>query len=368
VIVQYIGTALSPPTLEMEYRTLARDLFTLTRGASGWLPDTYLSVEPETGHDVFAEMGIRILETPRPLAPKAFSRARDGESLLVLRQQGGIGDILMQTMVWGNLRRQFPSSRLTYALPMQFHPLLEGNPYLDAVVTPAIAGRSRFDHVGDISQICGEVENVTRPCMTHRADIWGQHLGVVMETHELTYTIFPHEAAWAREYVALLRPKPIVAIVPYSADKRKDLPDATTQAIIDGLVVGLGCEVVVLHHQPTQFRRAHAVSDLSLRWLGAFLSVCDLVISVDTGPMHLAAALKRPTIALFGSEDGRVFTTYYPTVSLIQEFVLECQPCWYRTPCLANDGHNSRPGDCLLRLTPERVLTMAEERLKNRSC
>jgi len=196
VIVQYIGTAESPQTLEMEYRTLARDLFTLTKGAAGWLPDTYLSVDPETGHDVFADMGIRILESPRPLRPQAFSVAVDGESLLVTRQYGGLGDILMQTMVWGNLRRQFPSSRITYALPMQFHPLLEGNPHIDVVASLNVVGRQRFDHSADISKVCGEVENATRPCITHRADIWGQHLGVVMDTHELTYTTFPHETAW----------------------------------------------------------------------------------------------------------------------------------------------------------------------------
>jgi len=365
MIVTYHGTGpQSPDLLQLEHRTLSRDLFTVRKGQSVWLPDTYIHIDSLTGEDTFRRHGITVLVEPAPLARRAFSRARDGEALLITRQYGGIGDIVMQTMLWPNLRRMFPSSRLTYALPMQFHPLLEGNPDLDEVTDPGKASRRRFDHVGDISRICGEVENAMRPCTIHRADIWGEHLGIEMATHEARYTVHPHEAAWAARYVAALRPRPIVALVPYSASRRKDLPDATTQGVIDGLVLDLDCEVGVLHDVPTRFRRAHSLHDLSLRWLGAFLTQADLVISVDTGPMHLAAILKRPTLAIYGSEDGRVFTKYYPTVRLLQTFHRACQPCWYRTPCLVGEPTNSRPGDCLVDRTPETSVAEAETLLR----
>ena len=53
---------------------------------------------------------------------------------------------------------------------------------------------------------------------------------------------------------------------------------------------------------------AHVV-DLSgqttLRELAAVLAECDLVVSGDTGPMHLAVAVGTPVVALFGATDPR---------------------------------------------------------------
>jgi ADP-heptose:LPS heptosyltransferase len=146
-----------------------------------------------------------------------------------------------------------------------------------------------------------------------------------------------------------------VGLVPFSADKRKDLPKDTVQSLIDRLVLDIGAEVLVLHHQPTTFLRAHSIHELNFRWLGALVNELDLLISVDTGTLHLGAMLKRPVLAIYGSEDGRVFTKYYPTVRLIQPFTRLCQPCWYSAPCLDGEPKNSRPGDCMMDLTADQL-------------
>ena len=56
-------------------------------------------------------------------------------------------------------------------------------------------------------------------------------------------------------------------------------------------------------------RPAVRVADLSgqttLRELAAVLAACDLVVSGDTGPMHLAVAVGTPVVALFGATDPR---------------------------------------------------------------
>jgi len=46
-----------------------------------------------------------------------------------------------------------------------------------------------------------------------------------------------------------------------------------------------------------------------LRKLGAFFSVCDLYISADTGPLHLATASKAKVIALFNKTDAKTYGT-----------------------------------------------------------
>ncbi|MBI3940764.1 MAG: lipopolysaccharide heptosyltransferase II [Acidobacteria bacterium] len=57
---------------------------------------------------------------------------------------------------------------------------------------------------------------------------------------------------------------------------------------------------------------------------------CDLFVTNDSGPMHLAAALRRPLIALFGSTDERLTGPMSCSAHVIHKPV-ECTPCFRRT-------------------------------------
>jgi heptosyltransferase-2 len=70
--------------------------------------------------------------------------------------------------------------------------------------------------------------------------------------------------------------------------------------------------------------------DLDIRSFAAVISRLDMVVSSDSLAMHLAIALKRRTIALFGPTCSREIDLYGLGEKL--ELGLECSPC-YRASC-----------------------------------
>ena len=80
--------------------------------------------------------------------------------------------------------------------------------------------------------------------------------------------------------------------------------------------------------------------------LGEFLalaSTCQLFLSNDSGPMHVAAALGVPTVAVFGSTDADATGPAAPWSRVVRKPV-DCAPCLLREcpieghPCMAGVG------------------------------
>ena len=67
----------------------------------------------------------------------------------------------------------------------------------------------------------------------------------------------------------------------------------------------------------------------SLSGLMGLLSRCELFLTNDSGPMHLAAALDVPQIALFGSTDDIATGPFSSKAKVIHKHV-ECSPCLLR--------------------------------------
>lgn len=69
--------------------------------------------------------------------------------------------------------------------------------------------------------------------------------------------------------------------------------------------------------------------------LGALLELSDICVTCDSGPMHIAAAVGTPTVALFGPTDPIRHQPYGEGHTIIEKPV-SCRPCYKRT-CLRND-------------------------------
>ena len=106
--------------------------------------------------------------------------------------------------------------------------------------------------------------------------------------------------------------------------------------------------------------QAHTVNlagKLSLVELQDALSICDLFITNDSGPMHIAAALGIPTVALFGPGHPSQFGPYTsPDRYRALQKPAECRPC---RQC------RFKSSVCLDGITPEEVVNACVELLKS---
>ncbi|MEO1200141.1 MAG: lipopolysaccharide heptosyltransferase II [Pseudomonadota bacterium] len=82
---------------------------------------------------------------------------------------------------------------------------------------------------------------------------------------------------------------------------------------------------------------------------GHILSVASAVVTNDSGLMHVAAALGRPVLALFGSTSAKITPPLGARAAVINR-ELPCRPCFERTCPL---GHH----DCLRSIMPDEVAT-----------
>lgn len=98
----------------------------------------------------------------------------------------------------------------------------------------------------------------------------------------------------------------------------------------------------------------------SLVDLGGWLAAMDLVITVDSGPMHMAAAAGTPVLALFGATDHRRTGPYGEQHRVLARNDLACRPCLSRV-CLLPE----RDIRCLKGLMPAKVVETALEMLSH---
>jgi heptosyltransferase-1 len=87
---------------------------------------------------------------------------------------------------------------------------------------------------------------------------------------------------------------------------------------------------------------------------------CDLMVTNDTGPMHVAAALGKPLVALFGPTEPRR-TGPYGQLENVLRLDLPC------SPCLKSACHFEKTDECLHALPSALVLARVEKRLPPRA-
>jgi heptosyltransferase II len=99
------------------------------------------------------------------------------------------------------------------------------------------------------------------------------------------------------------------------------------------------------------------IIDMDVKEMKVCLSRASLVVSNDTGPRHISAALSVPTVVILGPMDDR-YTAYPSESTCCISMDIPCRPC--------NRKRCDRDHQCLKGIEPEDVCGKAEEVLGER--
>jgi lipopolysaccharide heptosyltransferase II len=159
--------------------------------------------------------------------------------------------------------------------------------------------------------------------------------------------------------------RPLVVVHPGASAASRRYPAESYARAVDLLVDETGCEAVFTGdawEEPlvATVRAAmrspsrSLVGRLDLGELGALIDEADLLVSNNTGPAHVAAALGTPVVDLYALTNPQHTPWEVPSRVLYHD--VPCRNC-YKSVCPA--GHH----DCLRRVAPEAVVAAAHELL-----
>ncbi len=113
---------------------------------------------------------------------------------------------------------------------------------------------------------------------------------------------------------------------------------------------------------PASLSTINLVGKTDILQLGALLERCDVCLTCDSGPMHIAAAVGTPTVALFGPTSP-VRHEPYGTGHTIVEKPVSCRPC-YKQICHRQDA----PHLCMKEIGATEVVSALESSLRQSAC
>jgi heptosyltransferase-1 len=266
--------------------------------------------------------------------------AASEESILVIRL-GAMGDIIHALPAVASLKASFPHARISWLVAPKWASLLEGNPAVDDLIfferDDLFALRNTWKRLrrrtfGVAFDFQGLLQSALAGRAAHANTLYGFSSAVARESHaawfyhRAVHVTGPHrvernlqliaaagatclgERAWipqGREEGRLPR-GPFVLASPFAGWAGKEWPPELYEELARLLKVeGLELVLNVPDSRVDETSRLANVSvhSSSIPGLIGATRRATAVLGVDSGPLHLAAALDKPGLALFGPTD-----------------------------------------------------------------
>ena len=323
----------------------------------------------------------------------------------MVRMTNWIGDAVMTTPALGAIRETLPDAEITVVANPLVAQLFEFHPDCDEVIVYDKQGRHagsigflrfvaslrgrKFDcailfqnaieaaimtFLAGVPKRVGYITDGRRLLLNYPVPIGDQeralhhtdyylHMlaqcGVTTGAKQQSLALRPDEVQWAAETLPRGRFAVVNPGAAYGSAKRW-IPERFA-AVADGLASNYGMSIVLSGGpgemeigadivKAMQSPHQNLIGKTSVRQMMAVLAASSLMITNDSGPMHVAAAFGVPMVAIFGPTDHTT-TSPWGTRSQIVRHPVECSPCMLRQCPI---DHR-----CMERVTVEDVMSAA---------
>lgn len=267
-------------------------------------------------------------------------------SILAIRLSA-LGDIIHALPAIASLKLSFPSSQLALLVAPRWLPIVEGNPFIDELISPhvrtiwqlrpglafdfqgllksALLGRLAFPR-----RFYGFDRSVARESL---APIFYTHPIPVMGPHRVERCLQLVAAAGASQFTqeawippghpeGKLPSAPFVLASPFAGWAGKQWP-LENYELLGQHLSREGLDLVVnvpdeCARDLASFGHTH-VHTSSISGLIDATRRAAAVVGVDSGPLHIAAALRKPGVALFGPTDPKFTGPHGGTMTVLRD-------------------------------------------------
>jgi len=246
-----------------------------------------------------------------------IDKKSENKGCYVIKYQGNGGDVLRATAVAETLYKD--GYNVSFIVKKEFKCLLKNNPYIKYTRTTSSSSSGIPDNLIDLDMIRvhgAEAKNILR------IDTWLEELGYENSIYRKS-SYFPTDSEIAKAKKIIRNQNKLViglGINASVAGKRwdkflkliKELRDREYEVIVlDTFIDG---------------KYKHEI-----RQMAALVAVCDVIICNDSLILHIAGALDKHCIGLFGNTDGKVTCQSYSNCKVVQGKCSEAdKPCWYK--------------------------------------
>jgi len=290
-----------------------------------------------------------------PTVPELLSRRMFDNlplnRILVKRSIGGIGDILMHRMIFEDLYNALYEDRkacIDMAVQPHFIQLLVDHPYINKVWDITKVEESKYLYVADTTNVAGtyEFHHITHdfsktPWVSlHRSDIWAEKaIGIQLQHHEGHINFFDDEKKeqkiWKKKNIGDLLS---LGLTTKTAARHKDWSIEKWQKLIEAINNEYSnIKIFIFGASKIDLRGATFVETDTLRKWMYLVALMDFIITPATSLYCLANLLHKPTVAIFGNEDLRIFGKYFPESISIQRRRDTNGEKWSHCPCWRSD-------------------------------
>ena len=292
------------------------------------------------------------------------------KKILIIRLSS-LGDIVLTQSAVQVLRNEFPKAQIHYLTKRAFAPIVEMFNSVDEIHywekknAPLIKLRKlKFDLAIDLHSKLNTfiikgfvnakqtstynkehllrrqiVKKKTNRTISSTVDLYFTALQKIgINTDAIEPKLIPIKSTKILDILNHSDGKKRVALFPGALHKTKQYPIKQLAEIIDSIPIEWNYQFMIFGSKAEKYladeleilvkiKIINLCGELDLQQLVTAINKMDIVISNDSGPMHIAAALSKPQIAIFGATHPKLGFAPINKNAIIVSADLKCQPC-----------------------------------------